>query len=48
MRKASINPPQITQLAARMRELGIRPDLLTVKEMLDEIDRLLGEGGHGA
>lgn len=35
-----LEPPQITQLAQRVRELGFRPGTLTVEEMVDQFEAM--------
>jgi energy-coupling factor transporter ATP-binding protein EcfA2 len=41
LREADILPPQITRVARRLAHLGVRPDVLTVDEMVAEAQRLL-------
>jgi len=41
---AQIRPPQITQLARALADCGIRPDLMTIKEMADSIGDKIREG----
>ena len=42
MQKASLQPPQITELAYRLTSLGFPSDILTPKEMSDELGRRIG------
>ncbi len=38
LRRASLKPPQITQLAAALRDFGFAEDTLTVNEFLDQLE----------
>ena len=42
--EAQIRPPQITQLARALADCGIRPDLMTIKEMADTMGDMIREG----
>ena len=43
LRETFLEPPQITQLAQRARNLGFDPGTLTVSHMLEQYRRLAGE-----
>jgi energy-coupling factor transport system ATP-binding protein len=40
--KAFLEPPEITQLAQSVQELGFSPGILTVHEMVTEFEKLKG------
>ena len=40
LRKAFLEPPQITQLAQSVQDLGFNPGTLTVQEMVDQFEAL--------
>lgn len=40
--QADLRPPQVTRLAAKLSAYGVRQDILTVPEMLDDLRKCLG------
>jgi energy-coupling factor transport system ATP-binding protein len=46
LQRAWINPPQITQLAQKLSQFGIPPDIMTVNEMLEVLTNILSLGGE--
>jgi len=41
--KAQLKPPSITELAQKMVPYGVKPDVLSVREMVEELQRCLDE-----
>ena len=44
LRESGLLPPPVCQLAHRLREYGVSPEVLTVAELAEEINRVLGDG----
>lgn len=41
MQKAFLRPPQVTRVAQRLQEFGVSPNVMTVRELRDELGRAL-------